>query len=343
MEGVDPIMLATSPLGYLFPSPAEMQNHVCVLPCGGVAKDRISEWTAEELKYYVNFYSNDVPIQSMFNGFIFNGLSVRENRYMHPMYVGFAKAADRTDWLKWIESLFAPGKNLNALFSLATRPLDVWISIPYPYLNQTDFGRVKWKSLNFESEDNRIAAVAWWIDQFLTRWYSESSLSSRLILRGFLWQRESIHDYDERLVQETNRYVKTKGFYSMWLPFYGSYGCLKLPELNFDVVVPHSKYYGKANYDFPEIHNTCAFAKQAKTGIQIIYGKDHIYNETHLYDYLNLGLPEYNQYMTQSFLVYQFPNQSMKKIYELHYPEYAYLYLFVKGLYFKVVYPGIRY
>lgn len=336
-------MLATSSLGYLFPSPAVIQNHVCVLPCGGVSENRISEWTEEELKYYVSYYVNGNPIQTMFNGFIFNGLSVREDRYMYPMYVGFAKAANRTDWELWIESLFAPGKNLKALFSLATHPLDVWVSIPYPYLNQTDFGSVNWKSLNFESEDDRFTAVSWWIDEFLKRWNKESNLSARLKFRGFLWQRESIHDYDERLVQLTNNYIKSKGYYSMWLPFFGSYGCLKLPELNFDVVAPHPKFYGKANFDFHEINNASTFAKQSHTGIQIIYGKDFIYNDTHLYDYLNLGLPEYNQYMTQSFLVYQFPNQTLKNINETRSLEYVHLYLFIKGLYRKVSYPGISY
>jgi hypothetical protein len=337
-------MLETSPLGYLRPSPEVMQNHVCELPCGGLSEDSIHEWTIPELEYYVSYYANKKRIDKMFNGFIFNAVSVQKDRYIHPMYVGFGEAATRTDWEQWIDSLFAPGKNFKALYLLAMySPVDVWVSIPYPYLNQTNFGEVNGKNLNFQSVDDRFTAVSWWIDQFMQRWNKESKLAEKLKLRGFLWQRESIHDYDEKLVQLSNRYVKDKGFYTMWLPYFGSYGCTKLSELNFDVVVPHPNYYGKANFDFQAIHNACAFAKQYHTGLQIIFGKGLIYNDTHVLDYLNLGLPEFNQYMTQSFLVYRFPNQTMKEICETRINEYIYLYQFIKGIYVKVVYPNMRY
>ncbi len=302
----------------------------------------ISHWTPSELRYYVSYYADGNPIDKMFNGFIFNGLSVRKGRYLYPMYAGFGEPADCTDWIEWINSLFAPAQNLHALFLVATHSLlDVWISIPYPYLNQKNFGKVNKKSLNFENDDDRFSAVSWWIDKFIERWKKESDLSQRLNFRGFLWQRESVYDYDEKLVQLTNEYVKSKGYYRMWLPFYGSSGCLKIRELDFDVVALHSNYYGNTSYDRQWINHTSAFAQFYNTGIQIIFGKGVIYNDTHLLDYLALGLPEHNNYMTQSFLVYQFPNQTLKEIYENRYVDYIRLYMYTKGLYSKQLYPDI--
>lgn len=337
-------MLATSIEGYLLPSPEVIQNHVCVLPCGGVSDNAISHWTTSDVRFYVSYYVNGQPVDKMFNGFIFNGLSVRKGRYFYPMYVGFGEPANRTDWLEWIDSLFAPAQNLKALFSLATHSsLDVWISIPYPYLNQKNFGKVNGKILNFEKDDDRFTAVSWWIDQFIQRWEKEFILSKRLNFRGFLWQRESIYDYDEQLVKLTTAYVKNKGFYSMWLPFYGSSGCLKMRELDFDVVSLHPNFYGNTVYDHQWITNACAFAKYNNVGMQIIFGKGFIYNDTHLHDYLNLGLPEHNKYMTQSFLVYQFPNQTLKEIYENRVVDYIRLYTYMKGIYSRALYPDIRY
>lgn len=337
---VKPIMIMTSMEGYLLPSDKDIRNHLCVLPCGGFSNNINYQWTTADLKYYVSYYLNGEPIDTMFNGFIFNGISVRNGYYIHPMYVGFGKPANRRDWIKWIDSLFTSGKNLDALYSLATRSsLDVWISIPYPYLNQQSFGKVNKKSVNFANAEDRFLAVSRWIDMFIEQWDKKSYLSDKLNLRGFLWQRESILDYDEQLVKLTNDYVKSKGFYRMWLPYYGSSGCIKLKELDFDIVSMHPNYYGNTGYKVDWINNACAFAKCSHTGLQIIYGKGTIYDNTHLDDYLNLGLPEHNKYMTNSFLVYQFPNQTLKEIYQNNIVDYIRLYTYIKGLYSKELYP----
>lgn len=329
---------------YLPPSPHGVQNHVCVLPCGGLAADVPRYWTTADLQYYTSYMLNGKPVDRMFNGFVFNGISVRDDHFLYPMYAGFAQPATQVDWTAWIETLFAPGKNLHALASLVTSvPFDVWISIPYPYLNQKNFGQVEDKILDFAQEGDRFLAVSWWIEQFLNRWQQSLQLVSKLNFRGFMWQRESVHNYDEKLVQSTNKYVRSKGVLSMWLPFYGSYGSLKLPELGFDIVAFHPNFLGNTEFDYNWIKQAAIFARQNQTGIQIVYGKGPFYNNTHLLDYLNLGLPAYENYQQRSFLAYRFPHQTMKEIHANQFLHYIYLYTFIKGCYPKIPYPNIPY
>lgn len=267
---------------------------------------------------------------------------MQEGRYLHPMYVGFGESGNSTDWLKWIDLLFSPEKNIKALYALATHArLDIWISIPYPYLNQKNFGMVNGKVLNFESVDDRFTAVSWWIDQFIERWQKEPILAERLNFQGFLWQREGILDYDEQLVKLTNTYIKKKGLHSMWLPFYGSSGCMKSQELGFDIVSLHPNFFGNTTFNSDWINHSAAFAKYYNTGLQIVYGKGSIFNNTHLYHYLAKGLPEHNNYIDQAFLVYQFPNQTLEGIYNEHLGDYIRLYTYIKGIYSSTLYPDI--
>lgn len=336
------LKMTASTEGYLLPPPEVAQNHVCVLPCGGVLKNVKHEWSLSDLKFYSSYIVNGQPIDRMFNGFVFKGLSVQEGRYLHPMYVGFGESGNSTDWLKWIDLLFSPEKNIKALYALATHArLDIWISIPYPYLNQKNFGMVNGKVLNFESVDDRFTAVSWWIDQFIERWQKEPILSERLNFQGFLWQREGILDYDEQLVKLTNTYIKKKGLHSMWLPFYGSSGCMKSQELGFDIVSLHPNFFGNTTFNSDWINHSAAFAKYYNTGLQIVYGKGSIFNNTHLYHYLAKGLPEHNNYMDQAFLVYQFPNQTLEGIYNEHLGDYIRLYTYIKGIYSSTLYPDI--
>jgi len=330
--------------GYYHPAAQGVQNHICVLPCGGIFEHPIYKWTVSDLKYYVKYHAGDQPVDSMFNGFVFKGYSVEKGRYMHPLHAAFGQQGNRQDWEQWTESLFAPDTNLKALYALADdSPLDVWVSIPYPFIDDKGFGELHGSALYFDTTERRFAAISWWIDQFIARWHAESYLSQKLHFRGFLWQRESINEYDDELVKRTNAYIRTKGFLSLWLPYYASYGTTNWKDFNFDVAAYHTNYYGNTMYDYQWVNAVSYSASYYNTGIQMIYGKGPIYNGTHHLDHFNLGLPEYQGYMKHSFIVYQFPNQTMKTIYSENIVDYIRIYMFIKGLYTKIPYPNMVY
>lgn len=337
-------MLRVSEEGYLAPDAYDVRNHLCVIPCGGLEENARLHWTKDQLQYYAAYILEDRPVDRMFGGFIFNGIQMREGTFLHPLYVGFGKPANKKDWTLWIDTLFAKDANLHALYEVAgEQKLDVWVSIPYPHQSQTDFGEIRDDELDLHKDEDRIRAVRWWLDLFLKRWGEERRLHDKLNFRGFVWQREAIDAVDSRLIRKINALVHKRNVLSMWLPNYGSNGVIDWQDYGFDITALNCNYYGNTSYDHTWINNTCAFAKHYHTGIQITFGKGLIYNDTHHLDYFNLGLPEANNYMENAFLVYQFPNQTLDHVYKDKFIDYVWLYSFIKGLYKRYDYPGIPY
>lgn len=339
-------MVPTSAKGYLSPSAYQMNNHVVMIPCGGLSGENPFEWKASALKYYSNYILNNAPIDRMFGGFIFNGIRTRESHMIHPLYVGFGKPSEMTDWLAWIDNLFATDSNLHALYQtigIGKEPRDVWISIPYPHPYQRSFGKLRGRQLDFSVENDRAEAVEWWMDEFIGRWKKSTQLHGKLRFQGFLWQRESVDAGDENVVRSINAAIRQRKLLSMWLPNYGSAGVINWTDLGFHVVLLNCNYTGNTSYDTSWIRNTNLFARHYHTGIQITWGKGLIYNRTHQLDYFNKGLPGDLGYMQDSFLVYQFPNQSLEHVYKENIVDYIRLYTFIKGLYTRINYPGIPY
>ncbi|CAM3564806.1 DUF4855 domain-containing protein [Marinicrinis lubricantis] len=330
-------------LCYLSPDKLNIHNHLCVLPCGGLSEKDDVKWTEKELEPAVWYLLEGKRVDRMFGGFVFNAISCRKDRYLYPLYMGFGELPDMEDWKEWINTLFRGGENLHALQSLANRPLDVWVSVPYPHHFQEQFGVVNGKMLDFRDEEDRFQAVKWWIDLFMQRWNAEQPVLSHLNFRGFLWARESVDEGDTGLAKRYNAYVKEKGAHSLWLPNYGTYGIVDSSTLGFDVTLVNPNYYGNTPYGMEWIQHTSDFAQIYHTGMQVIFGKGFVYNDVHLLDYLNFGLPEYKRYMTKTLIAYQFPNQTVRTIYEQRFVDYIRIYSFIKGIYAKVNYPGITY
>lgn len=337
-------MVPKSSKGYLAPNAYGLQNHVTVIPCGGLLGDMPTYWNKNQLAPYAHYIVNGKQTDTLFNGFVFNGIRVRDTHFIHPLFVGFGEPSDITDWIMWADGLFLPNLNLQALAAVAGKSKrDVWVSIPYPHPMQNKFGVVGSRMLDFQKEEDRLAAVVWWMDLFLQRWRNNRHLHSQLQLRGFLWQREAADANDIPLIGKVNQHIHQLGYRAMWLPNYGSYGVTEWRDLGFDVTAINTNYTGNTSYDYKWIQNAALFAATYHNGLQILWGKGLIYSNRHQLDYWNLGLPRYCDYMQKSFLVYSFPNQRLDQIYRTQSSDYIKLYTFVKGLYQKTAYPKIPY
>jgi len=329
-------------LNYLSPNKLNIKNHLAMLPCGDLADHNIKNWTASDLEPYVSYVLKGKSIDTMFGGLIFNPISTRENHYIYPLYATLGNLADKVDWQLAIDNFFKKNVNYHAA-TLSKRQLDIWVVLPYPLSLQTNFGLINNINLNFEQENDRFLALEWWIKSFLERWRKESHLHSTLTFKGFTWQRDAINHQDSLLVKKANNYIHTQNLLTMWLPNYGSNSIIDWQKLGFSTTCINSNYYGNTSYDYKWINHASVFAKFHHTGMQIYYGKGSIFNDVHLLDYLNLGLPQYNNYMKDCLVVYHFPNQNLKTIYEKDVVAYIRIYSFIKGIYSKVSYPNIKY
>lgn len=345
------------PDGYMSAEKLGVQNHLCVLPFGDESRRGISDWAVEDLRPYQSYLVNGEAVDTMFRGLIFNPMTGRENRYIYPMYADFGELSQKKDWKLALKRLFYSDYNLDAAAQNTEvgKETDIWITLPYPSLTQTNFDKDKkenkkkkekkkdkdkkkkdkTKGLDFKIEVNRVDAVNWWIESFLKKWNKESHLHKKLIFKGFVWPRASIDERDEGFVKKVTTYIRDKGFLSLWLQQYGSTGCIDWHEFGFDAACTHPNFYGTGP-DFSWIANSTVFAKYYHLGMQITFGKGILFKDGHLRDYLNYGV--YNDYMNDSLLVYQFPNQTMRDILEQQPTEYNHLYSFINKTY-TPVYP----
>lgn len=310
-----------------------VQNHICLLPCGRKSESGISKWTAHDLKPYQNYIVEDEAVDTMFSGLIFQPVTGRTRHYLHPMYSNLGLNAQRKDWEVALKRLYLEDYNFDAAAKNTEQGniTDIWVTLPYPNPTQTKFGKVDNKVLNFKMDSDRFAALKWWIDRFLEEWELAEHLHQYLKFRGFVWPRVAIDSGDEELVINVNHYIRSKDLLTLWLQQYGSAGCVEWDKFGFDASCTHPNFYGNKGPDFPWIANSTVFAKYYHLGMQITFGKGLLYKKNHLLDYLNYGV--YNDYMNDSLLVFQFPNQTMRDIYLNHPEEYAYLHSFIKKTY----------
>jgi hypothetical protein len=260
---------------------------------------------------------------------------------------------------------------------------DIWITLPYPEPSQRDFGEVRdsglfyskepdakaraswWApkdgepvsegsnghasswwvpmegNLDFSNESDRLTAIDWWITRFMRRW-REAGLEPFLRLRGFRWPRETVLN-EQDLIAGVAAKIHSLDLQFMWLANYGAAQATDWATLGFDVSVLHPNYYGNTSYGWDWIDNASLFARYYGCGMQIVYGKGLLYDQNHIYDYLNRGLPEFNGYMKESFLVMHFDGINIREIYDTDRKLYIQLYCFFKGLYTKENYEGIGY
>lgn len=328
---------------YLSPNDLSVKNHIALLPCGSLEKSRNVKWTTEELKYYLSYVINGSSLDRMFGGVIFNPIIGREGHFIHPLYTGFGNPVVKRDWQEALDNLFKAGENIPAASLVAFEPVDIWVCLPYPDQSQKSFGEVDGKMLDFRLEEDRYLALSWWIREFLAKWNNHSASLSQLSFKGFVWQREALQAEDISLLKRINSFIHSNNLLSMWLANYGSTGVLDSKDYGFDACSVNPNYYGNSGHDYQWINNTSNFIKYYKMGMQINYGKGMIFSEHHLADYLNLGLPGYNNYLEDCLIVYQFHNITMKEAYINSIVDYIRIYCGIKNIYTKVDYPGISY
>ncbi|CAM3564684.1 DUF4855 domain-containing protein [Marinicrinis lubricantis] len=328
--------MSALPYGYFKPEEAGVQNHIAVIRCGGLnSSDRIL-WSKEQLAPYTAYRLDGKAIDRMFGGYIFYGIRTTLNeRMLHPMFIGFKRPSRRRHWRQWIEDLFTPGYNLQALSELTDFIIpDVWISLPYPHPMKTQFGAVHQRDLNFQKDEDRLEALDWWIEQFMKRWSRERSLYSRLHLRGFLWPKEAVLVKEESFVSQVNTMIHNRyGQKTMWLPNYGSYGVMDWNSKGFDVAAINSNYYGHNSYGVDWITNASHFAKAYHMGMQVNIGRGYAFSDDHVQHYFSLGLDNKLKYMKESLMVYQFHNETVDQMMVNDMERYIQLYTFIKGIY----------
>lgn len=160
------------------------------------------------------------------------------------------------DWKYYVDNVFEPDHNIFALdeavgevkkeLSLPSdHKVNVFFSILFPTFTQRDFGDIdgSGRSLDFNSIEDRKAAVRWLIDEQLRR-YKEADFDN-LKLVGYYWFHEEVNYSDQddlELIKYTTDYVRSIGFSTIWIPWYQAPGFQDWADFGFEVACMQPNY-----------------------------------------------------------------------------------------------------
>lgn len=196
------------------------------------------------------------PVDLFFDSFLFIGYEWYDDKSFWP---GINKPMNKTDWFTFLNMQlnigvanleraaanistilpFSRGSHSCANSGIITSAI---LTIPYPDPRQEHFGAIEdnGTSLNFSKQDDRIAAVNWYVSQAWTAW--NEMQFNHVTLQGFYWFMEKIEQSynDSELVRTTSASIKSisPSLNFAWIPYFqpGDHSLPKWKELGFDFV-----------------------------------------------------------------------------------------------------------
>jgi len=233
-------------------------------------------WTSNRLRYYIAHIKPDgAPDAWFFNTVLILALTAESQRGFEPNHGNGPATAE--DWRHYLDQRLFGGLSELAELEKAVqetgrqlgdrrRTVRVVIGIPYPDPRATAFGRLDDQPLDLSREEDRAAAVRWYVRQVSRRW--TAGHFERLRLAGFYWVREEVPDQDQALLKQASRLVANQLLPFYWIPYFGSEGSNRWRELGFDIAIQQPNYFF---YEVPpeRIEEAATFARQHFMGIEM--------------------------------------------------------------------------
>jgi hypothetical protein len=220
-------------------------------------------FTKEDFKPYVSYVDQDMNRRDyMFDGFLFLPYAPLLDGANYGPTTG--KPTNKTHFEKFLDRLFRDDYEFGALneavkeakAELPNRRYEakVTVAIPYPRIDQSDFGDVDGdgisENLNVaqvgeqQALENRKKVVKWFVDEVYRRWQQAGYSDLKLV--SFYWYNEYVaHQLtalDHELIKWTGDYVRSKGAKLQWIPYYFARGWNDWKENGFDGALMQPNY-----------------------------------------------------------------------------------------------------
>ncbi len=247
-------------------------NHMVLIYEGG--KHRNIKWDEEHFAPYVSTSINGEE-KWMFDGFLFLEIHNGIDR-------GFASGykdnpARKSEWEALLNGYFTKGNAIAALNEtieeVKNRKGDktfekrkIVISIPEPIPNQTDWGEVNGKKLNFSKQEDRLEACKWYIDK-AEELFKKSNLDC-LDLVGYYWLAETA-THTRNLVNEVSEYLDKKKYDFYWIPYFHADGYSGWQQLGFNVPYYQPNYFFSEETPYSRLQEACDRAKKHQMNLEV--------------------------------------------------------------------------
>ncbi|ATO49229.1 DUF4855 domain-containing protein [Brevibacillus laterosporus] len=227
-------------------------------------------------------------------GYIEPDGTIPDQMFDTMLFLPFPNMAEtKAAWENYMDNLFEPGRQLDALNSamleinkrrnslvLNTKKEKVVLTLPYPSPKVSDWGKLEENgpSLSFDpakvgeeqAYKNRLAAVTWYKDKLINRWYQ--SEYKYLKLEGIYWFQELVDDAapkERELIRNTADMVHYHGFRFYWIPYYGAPGLEEWKDLGFDYAFLQPNYYQANEVPIERVQLTLDVANKYGMGVEI--------------------------------------------------------------------------
>ncbi|MBR6506625.1 MAG: DUF4855 domain-containing protein [Clostridia bacterium] len=231
-----------------------------------------SRHTVETLLPYAGYYGTDGKLKDTFYDAFLLLPCVSTGPSGGTMYLSKNPAVS-SDWQAYIDDIFANGYNLDALNTAVGEvkkglgkkdyKVKVFFTLIYPTEGQTNFGSIGGKTYDFSKTEDRIAICKWQVDNYIKLFNSGNY--ENLELFGFYWFEEFINTSsrtEKTLLTSATDYIRSKGYKSVWIPYYMAQGWNKWKEYGFDIACLQPNYMFNANAEKERVKNAVDYAKQ---------------------------------------------------------------------------------
>jgi hypothetical protein len=218
---------------------------------GGVQRP---DWTADEFKPYITYKNPETNIEDwLYDGFLFLEITDGAGRsFTAPTSPGpDSKSARKVEWESMLNAQFASNKGVDALNKAITqkvaeigvpkRKRKVVIGIPEPWPGQLDWGVLNGTALNFNSQNDRLNSIKWYVDEILKKWTALNP--ANLELAGFYWITENAYT-SQVMLPIFKSYIVTKGKYTFYhIPYWGASMRDNWTKMGFDISYQQPNVY----------------------------------------------------------------------------------------------------
>lgn len=195
-------------------------------------------WTVNEWTPYVVHTFQNGEKKWLFQGFSFLEFKINKKSFIHSKK---HEPATKAEWERLIDLLFVNDRCLDALDQtisyykniIGNPPFrhKITIAIPMPIKGQTNWGSIGGKKMNFNDENDRIKAIKWYIDRFLSEYKKHKY--ENFDFEGFYWMEEDM-EQTRGLAVQISHYIHQLGYDHYWKPYLSASGSTYWDECNFD-------------------------------------------------------------------------------------------------------------
>jgi hypothetical protein len=240
---------------------------------GGVQRPR---WTVSRFAPYVTWRDEKTgKEQWLFDGFLF--IEFQDGRGHTYEKDSKLKHAGKAQWLWLLQRNFARDDgipNLEKACEQATQRIgppvrrrQVVITLPVPALDQTNWGDMQGRPLDFHHQPDRLAACQWYLDTALKMW--RDLAPADLDLAGFYWVAERVPDTNG-LFPELSQLVHARGKEFFWVPCWQYNPRLAdWHSFGFDEACLQPNYFFHPGLPVSRIQTVCQFARAHGLGLEM--------------------------------------------------------------------------